>query len=1354
MISHINNSKRQEMSLQQTKKIFSFGSDYNGLGEVIFNWSQDYSFIAVCGESKNVYILDKRGKRIKEQLIQGKNKVVSLEWDKDNEILAVMQEGQNFVWLWNVFGNSINKLELDSEKPKVTFVKWSKTHPVLVVGSDKGGLLFYNKKNQKKIPTMGKHGKKVITGDWNKDGLLVTGSEDKQLTTSTYNSETVHESVAVKLEPKKVRWARPKTDQRDQPQKTITAVLSQKSILMYDIGSNKTPLELVFEQRYGKIVDYSLFGDGYIVVGFAEGYVAHISTHMQELSDEVSSERVFQSTLDALTTNDTVFKMAVAGENQIKIYNLATWSEIQNERIELPKNAGKVTKLTWSSNGQFLVASTQNGYIFGILTSIPSQTTSFGSFTAVLSGFTEVQIFDTSRQGNNLITMVMLSSEPNFVTLGPYHVVAGINNMVWYYMWLDQKRNGVIKGGDLVQKRDYYGSVKQVCVNGYWAAVLADNKCILHPIDPNQAPKDFKEKMYPNLSGTKILLQDNKGNTYYFEASSEYCAPIQGFPNKADQVLWDQANHNLFSVLENNQLYTFLINKNNIFGTIVAPIKELLSIDQLNQPNAQPVFTILDKGVKPLSMINGFLKCFTPSGSIQGQYLTSHSYLADYKWEEDTKEGHYRYYLQNLCLNQYSNSLFAATQMDNLKLYDALGRKALENVELDVAIKAFKLSKNLSMVMTIQSFYHENEKNIIFANIAMILGQYDLAQELFIKSSMPINAVEMRSDIQDYVTALNLAKKLAPQLEPYICRRLAMLRESQGNDQDARQLFEKSVINEESKILSERQKINQHNQQCMAGIARTSIKSGDINKGIQIAKNINDKPVLIEIAVVCENMKQYDEAAELYERAGMLEKAAVLYINQKEFKKASLLMNQIKSNKLLSTYAKSKEAEGDIQEAEKFYEKAEDWENVIRLNLMAQIYNFEKAKLIVRRKCQSSTGASMVAQVCDKEGFKDEACEFLILAGKKQEAFLIAQSSGCMDVYVSTLVEQVKNFSQEDALKVAQYYEGQNSWVKSAENYEKANNPGKALKLYFKCGDSYIPQMIDLVSKHKDQALLVQNLNDYLGGELGDGPKDPKWLLELQQAIGNTKAVVSIAITISQDEMDRASFKEAHRILFNTYQKLKEEQLGIPYDLEQRLLLVHSYQIVKRVVKSDDHENAAWLLHRVSSNISMFQAAKINIFTSAVIESSRAQIKVLAYKWAVELIRPENRKDINEKYKSKIENIARKPVRDEIVENRSECPYCKNLVEEYSLDCKQCQNMLPFCIASGKHIVLEWLTFCPECQFPANINYFKKVLQVDPTCPMCEKLVDSNQLTEVGQEGLAKLKQIRQGKPKEVEANK
>lgn len=57
---------------------------------------------------------------------------------------------------------------------------------------------------------------------------------------------------------------------------------------MFELGKNhKVPDELMFENKYGKIIDYSIFGDGYLVIGFSEGYVAHISTHKKEISNNL-----------------------------------------------------------------------------------------------------------------------------------------------------------------------------------------------------------------------------------------------------------------------------------------------------------------------------------------------------------------------------------------------------------------------------------------------------------------------------------------------------------------------------------------------------------------------------------------------------------------------------------------------------------------------------------------------------------------------------------------------------------------------------------------------------------------------------------------------------------------------------------------------------------------------------------------------------------------------------------------------------------------------------------------------------------------------------------------------------------
>jgi WD repeat-containing protein 19 len=61
---------------------------------------------------------------------------------------------------------------------------------------------------------------------------------------------------------------------------------------------------------------------------------------------------------------------------------------------------------------------------------------------------------------------------------------------------------------------------------------------------------------------------------------------------------------------------------------------------------------------------------------------------------------------------------------------------------------------------------------------------------------------------------------------------------------------------------------------CYAGISRCSIRVGNISRGLTYAKEISSSLYILEIAQVCEEMKQMTEAAQLYEKAESWEKAA------------------------------------------------------------------------------------------------------------------------------------------------------------------------------------------------------------------------------------------------------------------------------------------------------------------------------------------------------------------------------------------------------------------------------------------------------------------------------------------------
>jgi WD repeat-containing protein 19 len=156
----------------------------------------------------------------------------------------------------------------------------------------------------------------------------------------------------------------------------------------------------------------------------------------------------------------------------------------------------------------------------------------------------------------------------------------------------------------------------------------------------------------------------------------------------------------------------------------------------------------------------------------------------------------------------------------------------------------------------------------------------------------------------------------------------------------------------------------------------------------------------------------------------------------------------------------------------------------------------------------------MIASYCETQGAKKEAIEFLVRAGKRDEAYVIAQSHQEMDEYAK-IITKVDEKNVEEHLKIAQFFEGISQWGKAAKHYEKSDNYQKALKLYISEGETAIPDMIDMVSKVKIDAL-THELVDYLMGETDNIPKEPQWTFKLYRAIGNVKQAVKIAINISQ----------------------------------------------------------------------------------------------------------------------------------------------------------------------------------------------------------------------------------------------
>lgn len=89
-------------------------------------------------------------------------------------------------------------------------------------------LLFYQNNQWKsaifffrRTPIVGKHSKRIICGAWNEDNLLALGSEDKTLSISNLDGDTLR-IVSLRADPSDMKFSEMKTDERVRGENTVS----------------------------------------------------------------------------------------------------------------------------------------------------------------------------------------------------------------------------------------------------------------------------------------------------------------------------------------------------------------------------------------------------------------------------------------------------------------------------------------------------------------------------------------------------------------------------------------------------------------------------------------------------------------------------------------------------------------------------------------------------------------------------------------------------------------------------------------------------------------------------------------------------------------------------------------------------------------------------------------------------------------------------------------------------------------------------------------------------------------------------------------------------------------------------
>ncbi|TWW59365.1 WD repeat-containing protein 19 [Takifugu flavidus] len=1337
------------------KSIFILNEKIWAGASLLYKWQKSLgNYIAVAGHDSTVQIFDRHGHKYAEINLPGR--CVGLDWDKDGDILAMIAAKSSSICLWDASVNKSSHID-SGMRDQMSLILWSKTSPLLAVGTVKGNLLIYNQQTSRKIPVLGKHTKKITCGCWSAQNLLALGSDDNTVSISNHEGDTVRQT-SLRGPPADIYFSIMKTDERSaQGENTVSVCVDKKILMLFNINDPDNRVELSFLGHYGNIVSYRWYGDGYILIGFSHGYLVVISTHIREIGQELYQARNHKDSLNSVAISSVLNRAASCGDNSIKIHELSEFKDISNV-VELEDETKGLDQLSWTDDGQLLAVSTQKGTLHVFLTKLPILGDSFGTRLAYLTSLLEVTVFNQVEEENPVVIEVEV--EPTFIALGPYHVAVGMNNRAWFYA-LNEQEPGFIQ----LKNIEYLGTIASMCLNVDYAAALFEGKVQLHMIEGKDQdekrqmklfPGDTRKgrilchaltadflyygtdsgdvecvlvedwdtvssyrhsvgvrKVFPDQNGTWLVFIDNKNSGFLLcpAKGTKFFLELPDFSPTITGVLWDtwRDDKGVFVAYDDDKVYTYAVHKTTIYGPQVVLV------------GSSPLLF----SQKPLLLYNGELTCQTASGKTNDIPLSTHSFL---KHSPDTLSAAdlSRQLSQAIMLKRFHEAWDLCKSGGGPADWAELGKACLVHMEVDLAIQIYRMCGNVGMVLSLQSIKDIEEMNLRSGHLAMFLEDYNRAQDLYMSSSCPVAALEVNDLVYEEKPVglgqcTKISQGLAEEEIPFISKEYAVQLEFNGEYVNALAHYENGLIHDK--------KFQEHDESCQAGIARMSIRMGDIRRGTTLAVQHPSRVLKKECGAILENMKQFSEAAQLYERGQYYEKAASVYIRSKNWVKVGELLPNISSPKMHLQYAKAMQADNKYVEALQAYRSARDWDNAIRV-LLDHLNNPEEAVRIVR-ETQSVEGAKMVARFFLSLKDYGSAIHFLVLSHCNDEAFQLAQQHGQMEVYADIIGPEA---SQEDYQSIALYFAGERKYLQAGKFFQKCGQYSRALNHFLKCSSTEDNRALDLaietVGQAKDHSLTNQ-LIDYLMGENDGIPKDAKYLFRLYMALQQYSDAARTAIIIAREDQNAGNYRNAHDVLFSMYTELQSQRIKIPAQMATNLMMLHSYLLVKIHVKRGDHLKAARMLIRVSNNISKFPTHVVPILTSAVIECQRAGLKKSAFGFAAMLMRPEYRNDIMPSYRKKIENIVRHPDLAEVEEETTPCPFCGYQLPQNELLCVSCKNNLPYCIATGRHMLKEDWCVCPHCEFPALHSQFSLLLETEKVCPMCSETLSVKQVKKI-----------------------
>ncbi|CAJ0580846.1 unnamed protein product, partial [Mesorhabditis spiculigera] len=651
------------------KLLFRKGSDELGAGRCSFEWRPGGNYIAIASHNQNVHLFDRKGELL--DAVQLPGAVLSMCWDREGDVLAILHEKSSQLVLWDITTRSTEQIETSmGAKEMPIFVMWAPTHPVLVVGNNNGNLLIYNHQTSRKTPILGKHQRKVTCGAFSNNGSFACGSEDSTITISNLEGDTLN-TLACSSEPAAIKFTEIKrqSEKGMQTDQMISAVLGKRILMLVNLSDTDNPINLQFQQKYGDIVSYSWYKLAYMVLGFEKGFIVCISAHQSEIGQEIFSVQEYKNYLGDVRVSGQYDKVMSVGDHQLKLREV---QNLQDISMILDVDTEKeLCQVDANADGQLLAVAGAGGSISVYLTKVPQMGVAFKDTLAILTNLNEVTVLPEGDRAHQ--SVVQVNCEPAVLAVGPFHVAVAVNNRVWFYDYINTtlEREAI---GEPAATYEYLSTVSDVLLNGEYAAMLMDGSARLHRIiEQEGAEKSFTfpepnrqatlvaaaitddffifttdsnyivyfamdewavvneyrhtsliRQIYPEPDGVRVVFFDERLETYVYSPVDDalHKLPAVGSSVHYKGAMWETftIDRDTFVVFDQQSVYVFLLAKNKIEGEMILYIGN----------------TKLPFGHTPLTLSKGIVHCLTTSGRPSGVLLETHKtdYVLDGKSPE------------------------------------------------------------------------------------------------------------------------------------------------------------------------------------------------------------------------------------------------------------------------------------------------------------------------------------------------------------------------------------------------------------------------------------------------------------------------------------------------------------------------------------------------------------------------------------------------------------------------------------------------------------------------------------------------------------------------------------------------